>query len=108
MTLASLAPDLFARKGEAAPTPFAGCEAQAAAFARRRRLGLIAPQAPMAVGGGSQRRRREWRRRLTFRLEPALHARLVAAAAKAGLSRQRYLERALAASLRRAERDGAS
>jgi hypothetical protein len=107
MSLASLDASLFARKGEAAPTPFAGRTAAEEAFGARRRLVLVAPDAgahsrPDTAGPSAEParpRRPDGRLRFTFRLAPARHAELAEAADRAGLSRQRYLEEALEARL---------
>lgn len=110
MSLAELDGGLFARKGEAAPAPLAGRDESAQAFGARRRLILV----PLGIQDGALSAERRAsrgravgvapRRRFTFRLGPELHARLAAAAAESGLSRQRYLERALLARLDGGER----
>lgn len=104
MSLAESDALLFARKGEAAPSPFAGRDAAAAAFEKRRRLTLVA----LAPPAERPRRRHESRKRFTFRLSGTLHAGLAAAAARAGVSRQRYLERLLVEALEDAYGGGAS
>ncbi len=110
MSLAELDGGLFARKGEAAPAPLAGRDESARAFGARHRLILVpltARDGASPAERGASRRRAVGsapRRRFTFRLGPDLHARLAAAAAECGLSRQRYLEQALLARLDAGER----
>jgi hypothetical protein len=97
MSLAELDTGLFARKGQAAPTPFAGQAEASAAFGARRRLTLVAPVSETARPRPA--RRPDPRRRFTFRLDAERHTGLAAAADRAGMSRQRFLETVLDAAL---------